>query len=114
MRVTPFNEADGQFPPGASSGPGGGPRWVAYASDEFGRSEIYVEKYPGGANRTAVSNGGGFLPRWLRDGKELFYVTGDAVVAVAMRPDGSFGAPRRLFDRSNYFIKYHSRTAKAS
>jgi len=29
-------------------------------------------------------------------------------MAVAMRPDGSFGAPRRMFDRSNYFIKYHS------
>jgi Tol biopolymer transport system component len=48
------------------------------------------------------------LPRWSRDGKELFYVTGDAVVAVAIRPDGSFGAPRRLFDRSNYFFKFHS------
>jgi hypothetical protein len=34
----------------------------------------------------------------------LFYVTGDAVVAVAMQPDGSFGAPRRLFDRSNFFV----------
>jgi hypothetical protein len=29
-------------------------------------------------------------------------------VAVAMRPDGFFGAPRRLFDRSNYFLKYNS------
>jgi serine/threonine protein kinase len=48
--------------------------------------------------------------RWSRDGKELFYVTGDAVVAVAMRPDGSFGAPRRLFDRSAFLInpRFHS------
>jgi eukaryotic-like serine/threonine-protein kinase len=104
LRVTPFNETDAQFSPGPDSAP----RWIAYASDESGRSEIYVQRYPGGTNRTAVSTGGGFLPRWSRDGKELFYVTGDAVVAVAMRPDGSFGAPRRLFDRSNYFIKYHS------
>jgi hypothetical protein len=79
---------------------------VAYASDESGRNEIYVQSYPGGANRIAVSNGGGSTPRWSGDGKELFYVTGDAVVAVAMRPDGSFGSPRKLFDRSNYYLKW--------
>jgi eukaryotic-like serine/threonine-protein kinase len=106
LRVTPFNEAEGQFSPDATSGPGGGLRRVAYSSDESGRNEIYVQSYPGGANRIEVSAGGGFLPRWSRDGKELFYVTGDAVMAVAMRPDGSFGAPRKLFDRSNYFFAY--------
>ena len=106
LRATPFNEMSGQFSPG----PEGGPRWVAYASDESGRNEIYVQSYPSGANRIPVSTGGGILPRWSRDGKELFYVTGDAVVAVAMRPDGSFGAPRRLFDRSAFLVnpRFHS------
>jgi Tol biopolymer transport system component len=106
LRVTPFNETQGQFSPG----PVGGPRWVAYASDESGRSEIYVQSYPSGGNRIPVSTGGGILPRWSRDGRELFYVTGDAVAAVAMRPDGSFGAPRRLFDRSNFLFnhRFHS------
>jgi len=65
-----------------------------------------VQSYPGGANRIPVSTGGGSLPRWSRDGKELFYVTGDAVVVVAVRPDGSFGPPRKLFDRSNYLFRY--------
>jgi len=102
LRVTPFNETRGQFSPG----PEGGPRWVAYASDESGQSEIYVQSYPSGRNRITVSTGGGILPRWSHDGKELFYVTGDAVVAVAMRPDGSFGAPRRLFDRSNFLFNH--------
>ncbi|MBI1791187.1 MAG: PD40 domain-containing protein, partial [Acidobacteria bacterium] len=100
LRVTPFNEGEGRFSPGLSSGSGRG--WVAYASDESGRREVYVQSYPGGTNRMAVSNGGGSQPRWSPDGKELFYVTGEAVVAVAFRPDGSFGAPRRLFDRSNF------------
>ena len=106
LRVTPFNEMDGQFSPGPVSGP----RWVAYTSDESGRSEIYVQRYPGGADRIPVSTGGGMLPTWSRDGKELFYVTGDALVAVAIRPDGSFGAPRRLFDRSNFLFNtlFHS------
>jgi Tol biopolymer transport system component len=110
LRVTPFNETEGQFSPG----PQGGPRWVAYASDESGRSEIYVQSYPGGANRIPVSTGGGILPRWSRDGKELFYVTGDAVVAVAFRPDGSFGTPHKLFDRSSFLFNYRYRSYDVS
>jgi serine/threonine protein kinase len=102
LRVTPFNEMEGQFSPGTE----GGLRWVAYSSDESGRSEIYVQSYPGGANRIPISAGGGILPRWSRDGKELFYVTGDNIVAVAIRPDGSFSAPHKLFDRSNFLINY--------
>ena len=101
FRVTPFNEEDGVV----SLGPEGGPRWVAYTSDESGRSEIYVQSYPSGADRIPISTGGGFLPRWSRDGRELFYITGDALVAVAIRPDGSFGAPRRLFDRKNFLTR---------
>ena len=100
FRVTPFNELAAEVSPG----PEGGPRWVAYASDESGRKEIYVQSYPSGANRIPVSAGGGSLPKWSRDGRELFYITGDAVAAVAIRPDGSFGAPRTLFDRTNFFF----------
>ncbi len=97
LRVTPFNERDARFSPG----PEGRPRWVAYASNESGRSEIYVQSYPSGANRIAVSIGGGFHPSWSRDGKELFYLTEDAVAAVAIRSDGTFGPPRKLFDRTD-------------
>jgi eukaryotic-like serine/threonine-protein kinase len=110
LRVTPFNETEGQFSPG----PQGGPRWIAYSSDESGRSEIYVQSYPSGANRIAVSTGGGILPRWSGDGKELFYVTGDATVAVAIRPDGSFSASRRLFERSNFLLNFRFHSYSAS
>ena len=102
LRVTATNETEGQFSPSLA----GGPRWVAYTSDESGRNEIYVQSYPGGTNRIAVSNGGGSTPRWSPDGKELFFVTGDAVVAAAVRSDGTFGAPHKLFDRSNYYLKW--------
>ena len=100
FRVTPFNEGAAQVSPG----PEGGPRWAAYVSDESGRSEIYVQSYPSSANRIVVSTGGGFLPRRSRDGRELFYVTRNAIAAVEIRPDGSFGAPRTLFDRANFFF----------
>jgi serine/threonine protein kinase len=102
LRITPFNETQGQFSPG----PVGGSRRVAYASDESGRSEIYVESYPRGEHNVLVSTGGGILPRWSPNGKELFYVTGDAVVSVAIQSNGSFGAPRRLFDRSNFLFNH--------
>jgi hypothetical protein len=102
LRVTPFNETQAQVSPGTT----GGPRRVAYASDESGRFEIYVEPYPAGGSRITVSTGGGILPRWSGDGSELFYVADDAVVAVAVRPDASFGPPRRLFDRSQFLFNH--------
>jgi hypothetical protein len=98
FRVTPFNERDAQISPGLE----GGQYWVAYTSDESGRDEIYLQSYPTDANRIVVSNGGGFLPKWSRDGSELFYMTDTAVAAVAIRPDGALGAPHRLFDWTNF------------
>jgi eukaryotic-like serine/threonine-protein kinase len=100
LRVTPTNETEGRFSPDGTR--------VAYASDESGRYEVYVQAYPGGANRTLVSTGGGFQPRWSHDGRELFYLTGDAIVGVEMRPDGTVGTPHRLVDRADYFIKFES------
>ena len=103
LRVSGSNEQSARFSPGDA-----GARWVAYESDESGRAEIDVQAYPSGANRVAVSTGGGVQPRWSGDGKELFYLTGDALVAVAVRPDGSFGAPHKLFDVSPYLMGYDS------
>jgi Tol biopolymer transport system component len=102
FRVTPFNETQGQFSPGPKSEP----HWIAYASDESGRSEIYCQSYPGGEHRVLVSTGGGILPRWSPDGKGLFYVANDAVMTVGMRADGSFATPLRLFDRSNFLFNH--------
>ena len=102
LRVTPFNEGEARFSPGLFSGSGKG--WVAYSSDESGRREVYVQSYPEGSNRTVVSKDGGTHPRWSPDGRELFYVSGDALVAVEFRPGGSFGSPRRLFDCSSFLL----------
>jgi eukaryotic-like serine/threonine-protein kinase len=52
--------------------------WVAYQSDESGRSEVYVEAFPRAdrhSKRWQISNDGGGLPKWRGDGKELYYVT---------------------------------------
>ncbi|HSH76688.1 MAG TPA: hypothetical protein VLA09_13455, partial [Longimicrobiales bacterium] len=50
-------------------------RWLAYASDETGRAEIYVRPFPDvDSDRVAVSRSGGFKPLWGPDGSELFFV----------------------------------------
>jgi len=100
FKVTAFSNVNALFSPEG--------HWVAYQSDESGRYEVYVEAYPGGGRRQAVSVDGGIAPAWSRDGKELFYVSGDMVMAAGMRADGSFGPGRRLFDRAPFFFEWHS------
>jgi dipeptidyl aminopeptidase/acylaminoacyl peptidase len=90
---TPFDEVDGRFSPDG--------RWVAYVSNEGGRSEIYVQPFPGPGSKSQVSVGGGTTPRWRRDGRELFYVAADSrLMAVAITPRESAldaAAPFALF-----------------
>ncbi|UCH29722.1 MAG: serine/threonine-protein kinase, partial [Myxococcales bacterium] len=50
--------------------------WLAYASDESGRYEIYVVSYPDGRGKRAVSTDGGIEPRWSPRGDELFFHAG--------------------------------------
>lgn len=55
-------------------------RWVAYQSSEPGGTrpdEVYVQSFPEPGAKKQVSTMGGNVPRWSRDGKELFYVTPD-------------------------------------
>jgi len=78
LRATPSNEADGRFSPDG--------RWVAFSSDESGRTEAYVAGYVAdGALGPAmmVSNGGGLQPAWASDGHRLFYYSEpDRVMSV--------------------------------
>ena len=64
---SPFTESQGLFSPDG--------HWIAYSSDESGPYEVYVRPFPPGPGKWKVSIGGGELPRWSRDGKELFYLS---------------------------------------
>jgi len=92
---TAFSEEQGRFSPDT--------RWIAYASDESGRSEIYIQPFPAppnGGSKTPISRDGGSQPRWRRDGKELFYSSPDGkliAVDVTEGPIFKAGAPRTLF-----------------
>jgi Tol biopolymer transport system component len=90
---TPFNERAGQFSPDG--------RWIVYSSDESGREEIYVRSFPAAGEKRRISAGGGSLPRWRRDGKEIFYVvSGRQVMSVEVKTASALemGPPRRLFE----------------
>ena len=83
---------------GAEFSPDG--RWLAYASDESGRNEIYVRPFPSGTGRWQISTEGGAQPLWSRSG-EIFYRDGDKTMAVqiATQPAVTVGKPRLLFEK---------------
>jgi Tol biopolymer transport system component len=94
-----FNETEGTVSPDG--------RWLAYASDESGKYEVYVQPFAPAASKTArekttISLGGGSDPHWPRDGGELFYLApGRKMMAVTVKMEGDnfvHGTPQALFD----------------
>jgi Tol biopolymer transport system component len=80
--------------------------WIAYTSDETGRSEVYVRPFSDGTSasdgKIQVSNDGGDFPVWRRDGQELFYIAGDLHLYSVNTTNfanlgGAPSAPTRLF-----------------
>ncbi len=84
LMVTPFTEYHAQFSPDD--------KWVSYVSNESGRDEVYIMPFRPDApvaeahsvtSRVRVSTGGGVLPRWRKDGSELFYLAPDLQLMTA-------------------------------
>jgi dipeptidyl aminopeptidase/acylaminoacyl peptidase len=94
-----FSEQNARFSPDG--------KWIAYCSDESGTQEIYVQPFPANGVKKRISIEGGRQPRWRRDGKELFYVSGTTLMAVPITPGAEFaaGTPRAIFEESklDYF-----------
>ncbi len=88
---TPFNEIAATFAPDG--------RFMAYVSNESGRSEIYVRPFPGPGGRVQVSNQGGTEPAWSSKGQEILYREGERFMSAAFRSagEGAAAAPRLLF-----------------
>ena len=74
-------------------------RWFAFESLESGADEVYVAPFPKGGRRR-VSNGGGTMPRWKADGRELYYMAANddimAVTVIGTEPI-ELAVPVRLF-----------------
>ncbi len=68
-------------------------KWLAYAADDAGRVDVYVQPFAGITTRQPkrwkISNGGGGTPRWSGGGKELFYITGSGrIMSAAVKASG--------------------------
>ena len=91
----PSDESQAQFSPDGN--------WVAYASAESGKPEVYVQPFPATGAKWQVSVGGGEQPRWRRDGKELFFLAANrSLMSMPIAVPGAFDAeaPRALFTTS--------------
>ena len=102
--VTAYNELMLTFSPDG--------RWVAYVADESDRDEIYIRPYPGPGGKVPVSKDGGTEPTWSADGTELFFRSGDQVLAVTVQAGRTFldvGAPRVLFE-GQYLTQLNARS----
>jgi Tol biopolymer transport system component len=91
LLATDANEA------GPTLSPDGGV--VAYVSDTSGRPEVYVAVMTDPHRATQVSSGGGSEPVWKRDGSELYFRSGNRMMAatVRTRPSLNVQSPRQLF-----------------
>ena len=88
-----FNERQAKLSPDG--------RWLAYASDETSRYEIYVQSFPTPGQKSLISTNGGTYPAWSRDGKELFFIGADRkLMATAVQTGATFkgGVPKPLFE----------------
>ena len=87
----PATEIGGRFSPDG--------RWIVYASNESGRSEIYVVSFPGLVSRRQVSSDGGMSPEWDSQGRTLYYLQNGNLVAHEVNTAGEFtkGRAQRLF-----------------
>jgi serine/threonine-protein kinase len=90
--ATSFTEQNGAFSPDG--------RWMAYMSNESGRSEVYVRPFPTRGGKWQVSDGGGGFPRWSGSGHELFYRTDDGIMVASVESAGDTfraGKPQPVF-----------------
>jgi serine/threonine-protein kinase len=76
-------------------------KWMAYqVVDASGKSEVFVRSYPDGGALRQVSNGGGAIPYWTKEGREIVYLADRTLTAVDVTPEGNaltLGKPRQLF-----------------
>jgi hypothetical protein len=116
VRIEPETSGDifllslsGAFPPRrvlATPAYDGGPQlspdghWLLCQSNPSGQTEIFVRRYPALDRPYPVSAGGGFQARWSRSGREIYYRSGQRMIAVSVDTSGAepvFGTPATLF-----------------
>jgi Tol biopolymer transport system component/predicted Ser/Thr protein kinase len=105
LLTSPFWESQGAPSPDG--------HWIAYVSDESGRSEVYARRFPSGDGKVQISIDGGLEPTWRKDGKELFFLGIDRnlmAVPIATGSTLQAGQPVRLFETGMSNLRYGTRS----
>ncbi len=84
-------------------------RWIAYATDESGQMEVYVQTLSGRPRKWRVSHEGGRSPLWSPDGRRLYYRSGPLgsriwAVDIEAGPDLSASRPRQILSLERYAV----------
>ena len=70
-------------------------KWVAFLSDESGRSEVYVRSFPDPSSRVQVSSEGAGEITWSDDAKAIYYKSGAALITATVELSPVFRVVRR-------------------
>jgi Tol biopolymer transport system component len=91
-------------------------RWIAYQTNEANRAEIYVQRLHPPTGKWQLTTNGGMEPHWRRDGKELFFISQDRLMAVPINTNNGFvtGMAKALFELRLETVARRSRYQVAS
>ncbi len=99
----PYNEFRGALSPNG--------RYLAYETDETGRSEVYIRELSPAGGKWQVSVNRGRAPQWRADGRELYYVTPDddfMAVPISYEHGLEIGNPTTLFNHRYVYFSYYT------
>ncbi|MGO9126608.1 MAG: protein kinase domain-containing protein [Terriglobales bacterium] len=98
--VAPFNQGRARVSPDG--------KWLAYASDESGQGEVFVQAMSDPSMRAQISSEGGTEPRWARSSNELFFRSKDRLMSVKFAPGGGLNPskPTLLFEDKKEWSGY--------
>ena len=100
LLTTPVRESNAHFSPDG--------RWIAYEATETGERAIFVRPFPDVSSaRWRISSAGGSSAAWAKDGQTLFYRSGQAIMAVAVRgaTPAEWGTPEKALEGNYFFIE---------
>ena len=88
---TPSNEIQARISPAGGL--------AAYVSNESGKQEVFLKRFPSGEGKWQVSVDGGAAPTWSRDGREIIYRHEDSLMSVSVStvPALTLSTPKLLF-----------------
>ena len=105
---TSYNEQQPAFSPDG--------HWLAYASDESGQLEVYVQPFPSGDRKWQISTDRGTEPRWSHDGRELFFrdYGGEEMLVARVSTEPDFRPQRARILFEGKFSTYARSPARAT